>query len=83
MGAALLTPITVAPMALRAQDHKVYHDKDRNEDHEWNDHEDKAYRMWVKERHRKYVDFAKMKEEDQQAYWAWRHDHSDVVLKIK
>jgi hypothetical protein len=83
MCAAVLTPITVAPIALRAQDHKTYHDKDRNEDHEWNDHEDKAYRMWVKERHRKYVDFAKMKEEDQQAYWAWRHDHSDVVLKIK
>jgi hypothetical protein len=85
LGTALMIPVAIAPTALRAEDQKearVYHDKERNEDHQWNDHEDKAYRMWVKETHRKYNDFAKLKENDQQAYWAWRHDHSDAVLKI-
>jgi hypothetical protein len=81
LSAALLVPVAVAPTALRADD-KIYHDKERNEDHKWSDHEDKAYRMWAKENHRKYKDFAKLKEEDQQSYWAWRHDHSDALLKI-
>lgn len=84
--AALLTaiaiaPATLTPTMLRAQDQR-YHDKEHNDDHVWNNHEDKAYRIWVKQNHRKYNDFAKLKEEDQQAYWAWRHEHSDAVLKI-
>jgi len=79
--ATLAAPITLKPIALQAEDRK-YHDAKHNDDHEWNSHEDRAYRMWVKERHRKYVDFAKLKENDQQDYWAWRHEHSDAVLKI-
>jgi len=82
---ALIIPITVTPPALQAaNDHRVrtYHDREHNDDHQWNDHEDRAYRMWAKENHRKYRDFAKLKENDQQAYWAWRHNHSDAELKI-
>jgi hypothetical protein len=81
LGAVLSAPVTLAPTALRADD-RVYHDKDKNDDHHWDNHEDRAYRMWVKENHRKYRDFAKLKPEDQQQYWAWRHEHSDAVLKI-
>jgi hypothetical protein len=81
LGAALLVPIALTPTALRADDRK-YHDEKFNDDHQWNSHEDRAYRIWVKENHRKYGDFAKLKAEDQQAYWAWRHEHSDAVLKI-
>ena len=81
LSAALLS--SVAPTALRAADRpKSYHDAQRNDDHEWNSHEDKAYRIWVKENHRKYRDFAKLKEEERQSYWGWRHDHSDALLKI-
>jgi hypothetical protein len=81
---ALLGTVSVTPTLLHAADHnnKKWHDNARNEDHEWNSHEDKAYRMWVKEDHRKYKDFGKLKEEDRQRYWAWRHDHSDALLKI-
>lgn len=81
LGALLLGPVTVMPTALRAQDH-TYHDRAHNDDHVWNDHEDRAYRIWLKENHRKYRDFAKLKEEDRQAYWAWRHEHSDAELKL-
>ena len=83
--AALVVPIAVAPVALLAEDHKVavtYHDKQHNDDHEWNSHEDQAYRAYAKENHRKYSDFSKLKENDQQAYWGWRHNHSDALLKI-
>jgi hypothetical protein len=81
LGAVLLAP--TAPVVFGAQDHsRTYHDKEHNDDHTWNSREDKAYRMWAKENHRKYRDFAKLKEEDQQAYWGWRHNHSDAELKI-
>jgi hypothetical protein len=38
--------------------------------------------LYAKENHRKYGNFAKLSESDQQAYWGWRHDHSDALLKI-
>jgi hypothetical protein len=84
LGAALIVPVVVAPTALRAEDQKgrTYHDKKNNDDHQWNSHEDKAYRMYAKENHRKYRNFNTLNENDQQAYWGWRHDHSDALLKI-
>jgi hypothetical protein len=81
MGAALIIPVTLAPVPLQAAD-QTYHDKGHNDDHQWNNNEDKAYRAWGKENHRKYVPFAKLKENEQQNYWGWRHEHSDAVLKI-
>jgi hypothetical protein len=77
-GAALLIPAAI-PTVLMAQ---TYRDQKHNDDHQWNSHEDQAYRIWVKQNHRKYSDFAKLKAEDQQSYWAWRHEHSDAVLNI-
>ena len=84
LGAALIAPIVMAPTMLRAEDHKVvtYHDKQHNDDHEWNGHEDQAYRMYAKENHRKYTTFSRLNENDRQAYWGWRHEHSDALLKI-
>ena len=85
LGAVLITPVALAPIALRAQDHKVavtFHDKQHNDDHEWNSNEDQAYRIYAKENHRKDSDFSKLKDNDQQAYWGWRHEHSDSLLKI-
>jgi len=88
LAAALAVPIAVAPMALRADDHdrdhheRVYHDRDHNDDHHWDDHENRAYRMYVKEQHRRYENFERLREEDQAAYWRWRHEHSDAILKI-
>lgn len=85
LGAALIIPVAMAPTGLRAQDQKgarSYHDKQNNDDHQWNNHEDQAYRMYAKENHRKYRDFSKLKENDQQSYWGWRHEHSDAQLKI-
>jgi hypothetical protein len=85
IGVGLLVPLAVAPTALRAQDNKnarTYHDKKGNDDHQWNDHENQAYQVYVKDNHRKNTNFSKLKDSDQQAYWGWRHQHSDEVLKI-
>jgi hypothetical protein len=86
LGTALLVPISMAPTTLRAQEHtaaRTYHDKQHNDDHEWNNQEDQAYRMWAKQNHRKYSEFSTLKDDDQQSYWGWRHEHSDAQLKIK
>ena len=82
LGAALVGAMAMAPTALRAEDHRTYHDKQHNDDHQWSNHEDKAYRAYAKENHRKYRNFSKLNENDQQAYWGWRHEHSDALLKI-
>jgi hypothetical protein len=81
LAAALIGSVALIPTSLPAQDHK-YHDAAHNDDHEWNSHEDRAYRMWAKENHRKYRSFETLKEEDRQSYWGWRHEHDDAKLKI-
>ena len=83
LAAAMIIPAILAPVALLAQDHKtMYHDRGHNDDHEWNSHEDRAYRVWTKEQHRRYRDFSRLKDNDRESYWGWRHDHSDALLKI-
>jgi hypothetical protein len=82
LGAAFIIPLALTPTAVRAETAKSYHDKEHNDDHQWNNHEDQAYRMYAKENHRKASNFSKLKDNDQQAYWGWRHEHSDATLKI-
>ena len=84
--AALTVPIAFAPTALLADDQKAernYQDKQNKDEHQWNKQEDKAYRKYLKESHHRYNEFSTLKEDDQQAYWNWRHQHSDAVLKIE
>src|SRR6185437_12195702 len=61
---------------------QTYHDKRNNDDHQWNSHEDQAYKIYLRDNHRKDVEFSKLKARDQQNYWNWRHKHSDAELKI-
>ena len=85
LSAALVAPVAMAPIMLRADDHsgaRNYHDKGHNDDHQWNNHEDQAYRIYTRQNHHRYRTFSTLKDEDQQNYWAWRHDHSDALLKI-
>jgi hypothetical protein len=82
-----LAPVSVLPGTALAKDNhrndeRKYQDARHHDEQVWNDHEDRAYRVWLRERHRKYNDFARLHARDQQAYWDWRHDHSDAQLKI-
>ena len=77
-----MAPIALTPIfSLRAEEHR-YHDASHNDEHEWNEHENKAYRIWLKDNHRKYKSFGAIREEERQSYWRWRHDHDDARLKI-
>jgi len=59
-----------------------YYDQNHKDYHNWDDKEDRAYRMWVADQHRKDVALDTLAPRDQAAYWTWRHAHSDAVLKI-
>ena len=88
----LLSFATVVSPVLEAQErrddrrsetqNRRYHDTQHKDDHEWNDREDRAYHMWIQQNHRKDREFSRLKARDQQAYWNWRHNHSDAELKI-
>jgi hypothetical protein len=89
LGAAL-----IAPVALKAQDEsrktttttttttesKRYYDPVEKDYHMWNDQEDRAYRLYLQENHRDYVEFPKVKTTEQREYWRWRHGHPDSVI---
>jgi hypothetical protein len=89
LGAALIVPV-----AVRAQDEprekttttttttetKRYYDPVEKDYHAWNDQEDRAYRVYLKEKHRDYVEFPHVKVTEQREYFRWRHGHPDSVI---
>jgi hypothetical protein len=54
-----------------------YYDRTHKDYHNWNDHEDHSYRLYLGERHREYHPFAEARQKEQRAYWNWRHRHPD------
>jgi hypothetical protein len=69
---------TVVPRATEAQsvDVRVY-DTHHKDYHNWDDHEDRAYRRYLAEKHYEYVEYQKQNARRQRAYWDWRHSHPD------
>ena len=57
-----------------------YYDPGYKEYHGWNTNEDRAYRMYLQENHRDYVEFPKTTTTQQTEYWKWRHDHPDKMI---
>jgi hypothetical protein len=77
LGAAWLVPVVA-----RAEDHqeKRYYDRNGRDYHTWNGHEDRAYRLYLGEQHREYVEFPKARRTHQTEYFRWRHQHPDNTL---
>jgi hypothetical protein len=60
---------------------KRYYDAQRRDYHEWNEHENRAYRRWAEERHEREVrEFNRLNRQQQRDYWRWRHQHPDTIL---
>ena len=55
---------------------RVY-DREHKDYHNWNDNEDRSYRVYLGERHREYHPFVELKVKEQRQYWNWRHRHPD------
>ena len=55
---------------------RIY-DRQHNDYHNWDDNEDRSYRVYLTERHREYHPFVEIRVKEQRAYWNWRHRHPD------
>ena len=75
VGMFCVTPM-VAATAAAQEEHRMY-DSVHKDYHTWNGDEDKRYREYLTEQHRKYQDFSRLNKKKQSAYWQWRHDHDD------
>jgi len=89
----MLSALLLMPVQMRADDHdrdrrgddhngrnsqvQRYYDPVDRDYHEWNDNEQRAYREYLSEHHRKDEDFRKTSKRQQKAYWKWRHEHRD------
>jgi hypothetical protein len=74
--AALVSPVVISSTA-QAQagvELRIY-DKNHKDYHNWNADEDKTYRAYLNDNHRKYRDFKRQSAAQQRAYWQWRHTH--------
>jgi type III secretory pathway component EscR len=77
LAAAVLAPTLVVSTA-QAQDVNVrVYDRDHHDYHNWDDHENLAYRRYLDENHREYREYNRLNRRDQRAYWNWRHSHPD------
>ena len=76
LSTALVAPSAVT-LAATPQDHTRYYDRDHKDYHNWDDNEDRSYRIYLGERHREYHPFAEARHRDQRDYWNWRHAHPD------
>jgi Ni/Co efflux regulator RcnB len=84
VSALLLSAVLITPMALRAED-KRYYDREGKDYHTWNNHEDRAYRVYLGEQHREYREFPRVKATQQREYYRWRHEHPDThpIFKVE
>lgn len=73
LSAAMLAPLLTSGCAVRAR----YYDGYRHDYHRWDDREDRAYRVWLGERHYEYREFNRLDNDQLRDYWRWRHDHGD------
>jgi len=58
-------------------DRNRFYDRHHKDYHNWNDNEDRSFRVYLGERHREYHPFVELKVKEQNAYWNWRHRHPD------
>jgi hypothetical protein len=83
IGCALIVPtVSVAQVVVQVAPQR-YYDRDHRDWHNWDVHEDRAYRAWGAEVNHPYVEWNRLPPRDQRNYWRWRHRHTDVVLNIR
>jgi hypothetical protein len=79
LAAAIAAPALVVAEA-KAQEASVQvrvYDRDHRDYHNWDDHEDRAYRRYLVVQHRSYREYNRQHYRVQKHYWNWRHSHPD------
>jgi hypothetical protein len=74
LAAVFAFPLLTAGCAVHA--YRAYDPVD-NSYHRWNHNDDVYYQQWVVETHHPQRPYRDIDQNDQRAYWQWRHSHSD------
>ena len=78
LSGALMVPLGAMAMPKPQDDHERHeqeeherrqYDQDHRDYHNWDSREDRMYREWLAERHYDYVDYDRLRPEDQRDYW--------------
>jgi len=79
LASALFVPtaLTAQEDAHRSEGARTYYDAAHKDRHEWNDNEQASWNKYRDDHHVRHSDFSKASKRQQQAYWNWRHEHSD------
>lgn len=77
LAAAIVAPAAVVANAQEANVQIRVYDRDHRDYHNWDDREDHAYRRYLAENRREYVEYNSQRQRDQRNYWKWRHKHPD------
>jgi hypothetical protein len=80
LGGFLLGSAFLVPLASADDHERRYYDRDGHDYHVYNSHEDRAYRVYLGEQHRDYREFHRIRRNERQHYFKWRHEHPDGVL---
>jgi hypothetical protein len=79
LAAAIAAPALVVTDA-EAQEANIQvrvYDRDHHDYHNWDDHENRAYRRYLAAQHRSYREYRWQHHSVQRHYWNWRHSHPD------
>jgi hypothetical protein len=71
LGGSLLLPAAAQAQGVELR----FYDRGHRDHHSWNGDEDRRYRAYLAERHRRYVAFQRASRQRQREYWRWRHEH--------
>jgi hypothetical protein len=74
---AVPTAVVIAASPQEASVQVRVFDSNHHDYHNWDDHEDRAYRQYMTEQHRSYREYNKESSRNQRNYWKWRHNHPD------
>ena len=85
LSALLMTAVTAAPMVVptsalagepraNATITVRVDDPYRRDYHDWDRREERAYRGYLAERHRSYLEYRRQRLVQRRAYWRWRHE---------
>jgi hypothetical protein len=79
LAAAIFAPnaIMAAPRPQGATVQVRVYDRDHRDYHNWDSHENRAYRHYLVVQHRSYRSYHRQNYRVQRHYWNWRHSHPD------
>ncbi len=79
LAAVLSAPVAImaAPVPQEASVQVRVYDRNHKDYHNWDDHENRAWGVYLTNHHRKSHEYARANRREQSDYWKWRHSHPD------